>query len=271
MMASVLGEKKIFLLDDGSAENKFLQSSLQAHGYQVLSSSDATFNPADLRSAPPDLMLVNIRDSIAEVQQTLYWMRSFCEAPIVGMVTAATLLDAGDAHFQIDQIIFKPFDLQQLQALIYVLSRARRRAGDGSAQQAQTEHKPDRRSDARLGPGNGTQSAKFRIDMDARDVYLDDQPLGLSPKEYSLFELLASRPGGLVCEDEIMKTLWPRNHGISDAEIRQYIYRLRRKIERNAVSSDCIQTVKGRGYRLGAGADAEQAQGMAAAPGAERV
>jgi DNA-binding response OmpR family regulator len=253
----------ILLLEVETTDNKLLAASLQDCGYDVSSTQDRQFDPNKLRREPPAAILVDIRHPVAEVQQKLNCIRGLCQAPAIGMITADMALETANDAYTVDHFIFKPFQIRQLQALIKICQHGSRAAPPSSVQWPFVER---RNCDRRLRPVVGTDAPTLRanpkvsINLDARDVYIDGNPLGLSPKEFSLFELLASRTGGVVSEDEIMNTLWPRCSGVADAEIRQYVYRLRRKIDRSPAASDYIQTVKGRGYRLVAqSADPKQA------------
>ena len=95
------------------------------------------------------------------------------------------------------------------------------------------------------------KSVRIELDRKAKDVLIDGIPINLSPKEFGLLSLLISKAGELVTDAEISEFLWPHNKGLTDGDVRQYVYRVRRKLEGLSVASngDIIQNVKGRGYR----------------------
>jgi len=91
----------------------------------------------------------------------------------------------------------------------------------------------------------------LRIDRAQKRVFRDDGSLvELSPKEYALLVLLASDPGRVFSDEEIRQHVWPNGHGVTRKDVTHYIYLLRRKLERQGVSAEIIENVRGHGYRL---------------------
>lgn len=88
------------------------------------------------------------------------------------------------------------------------------------------------------------------LDLDAREVRDDRRPdrppVGLSERECALLSALASRPQQVFTRDSLLAVVFP------DAEnpvvVDTYVHYLRRKLGRQVVD-----TVRGRGYRLGHG------------------
>lgn len=81
------------------------------------------------------------------------------------------------------------------------------------------------------------------------EVTCNEQPLSLSPKEYSLLELLLRNPQRVFSSSSILEHLWSFEDAPSEETIRSHIKRLRRKVKA-AVHADPIETVYGLGYRL---------------------
>jgi len=106
------------------------------------------------------------------------------------------------------------------------------------------------------GGGGGTAEAVWkvgglRIDDAQKRIFREDgTPIELSPKEYALLVLLASEPGRVFSDEEIRRHVWPNGHGITRKDVTHYIYLLRRKLERQGVSSEVIENVRGHGYRF---------------------
>lgn len=85
----------------------------------------------------------------------------------------------------------------------------------------------------------------LRIDKDNYSVYLNQQLILLSRKEFELLHLLASHPGKVFTREEIFDRVWNKNTDHKDRTIDVHILRLRKKI-----GEDRIATQKGIGYRL---------------------
>jgi DNA-binding response OmpR family regulator len=89
----------------------------------------------------------------------------------------------------------------------------------------------------------------IRIDDRAKTVTIGAEPVALSPKEYELLRLLASEPGRVFTNEEIINSLWDGGRATS-SDVKQYIYHLRNKIERDPQVPQLIVNIKGFGYKL---------------------
>ena len=80
------------------------------------------------------------------------------------------------------------------------------------------------------------------------------RPLRLTPKQFALLGVLASEPGRVFSEVEILAAAWPDSPYADARDIKQYIYLLRRRLsDVRSDGRDVIVTVPGFGYRLNDG------------------
>lgn len=249
---------RLFLIDSGSSEDSLLAWMLREKGYEVSLSSSPGHDLETWQSCPPDVMLLNVVQPIAEAQHKILLYREAMRTPIVAMLTPDVVLSLrSDSVLTADHFIFKPFRLEQLQAILQ-LEKLNRGAAQGAGPNARQwpaleRRKADRRNERRHGQqaaGNRHQDSAFKVDTELQDVFINGTPLNLSRKEYALFRLLAGEPGALYTDDQIIQRLWPNCSWVTETEVRQYIYRLRKRIERNPDLKVCIETIRGRGYRL---------------------
>jgi DNA-binding response OmpR family regulator len=89
------------------------------------------------------------------------------------------------------------------------------------------------------------------LDQVSGQVWVDRQPVVLSPRQYALLYLLWSYRGLPCSRDEIARSVWPgcAEH-IYDYQIESLIKRLRHKLEPDPAQPTLLLTVRGRGYRL---------------------
>ena len=99
---------------------------------------------------------------------------------------------------------------------------------------------------------DGVRVGALRIDPRAKTVSVDDRVVELTPKEYDLVRLLASEPGRVFSNREILDEVWAADnaHAPTSKDVKQYIYLLRQKLERDAGRPELIVTVRGFGYKL---------------------
>ena len=90
------------------------------------------------------------------------------------------------------------------------------------------------------------------VDSSSRDVWVRDKKLASLPrKEFDILEFLFQNRGQAVSRDEIAAAGWPeRPDDVPNADIDQYIRRLRRKLEENPSKPKIILTRVGYGYTI---------------------
>jgi len=71
----------------------------------------------------------------------------------------------------------------------------------------------------------------------------------LSPKEFSLLELLMRHPGEVLTRTHILEHVWDFAYDPASNVVDQYIAYLRRKTDRTGDRSH-IETIRGVGYRF---------------------
>ncbi|MBB4921351.1 response regulator transcription factor [Kitasatospora kifunensis] len=93
----------------------------------------------------------------------------------------------------------------------------------------------------------------LRIDPAARACTVDGVTVRLTPKEFGVLECLIRRPGQALSKTEILDSVWDSAFRGDVNIVEVYIAALRRKLD-EAGAHCLIETVRGHGYRLVAGA-----------------
>ncbi|MFP3720745.1 response regulator transcription factor [Niallia circulans] len=89
---------------------------------------------------------------------------------------------------------------------------------------------------------------RLSLDLSTREVFVEGQPISLTPKEYDLLQLFAEHPKFVFSYDQLLKKFW---EGIGDKHtIRVHLSRLREKIEADPNDPQFIVNVWGIGYRF---------------------
>jgi DNA-binding response OmpR family regulator len=131
-------------------------------------------------------------------------------------------LDAGA-----DDYLVKPFELQELSARIRALLR---RGNSTLPPILEWEH--------------------LRLDPSTCEVFYNNQPLSLTPKEYALLEFFLRHPHQVFSRTQILEHLWILEESPEEATVKAHIKGLRQKLKATGADPHIIETVYGLGYRL---------------------
>jgi two-component system phosphate regulon response regulator PhoB len=96
-----------------------------------------------------------------------------------------------------------------------------------------------------------TAIGPVRIDRAAHEVTVDGEPVELTPTEYKLLLTLAERKGRVLARTLLLETVWDAAPDIQTRTVDMHVQRLRTKL---GAAGDLIETVRGFGYRINAGA-----------------
>ena len=90
------------------------------------------------------------------------------------------------------------------------------------------------------------------IDQTNHQCTLNNQPLSLTPTEFSILYLLCSHKGKVVSVDQIYQDLWGEKYYTnSSSSVMVHISHLREKMNDSAENPKYIQTIWGVGYKIG--------------------
>ena len=94
------------------------------------------------------------------------------------------------------------------------------------------------------------RTGKLVVNLDTRQVSVDDHSVHLTGKEYGILELLALRKSTTLTKEMFLNHLYG---GMSEPEIKiidVFVCKLRKKLAQATGGNHYIETVWGRGYRL---------------------
>src|SRR6266542_2276926 len=92
-------------------------------------------------------------------------------------------------------------------------------------------------------------AGEVRLDLDARRVTRDGQPVRLTRIEYRLLEVLATNAGRLCSHRFLLEQVWGTGYEEESQYLRVYIANLRKKLD-DPAAPHLILTEPGLGYRL---------------------
>jgi two-component system copper resistance phosphate regulon response regulator CusR/two-component system response regulator QseB len=90
----------------------------------------------------------------------------------------------------------------------------------------------------------------IRVDLVARDVTLDGEPVRLTQREFALLEFFLGHPGRVLTRTQIAEKIWDSHFDLETNLVDVYVARLRTKFRRSTDTEPLFQTFRGVGYKL---------------------
>ncbi|WP_295091220.1 response regulator transcription factor [Ruminococcus sp.] len=217
---------KIYIVEDDKSIREELAELLRNSGYEAEYLTDFSNSKADILSAHPDLILMDINIPNLNGEQLLKEIRNESDIPII-MVTSRTSEtdEVLSMSYGADDYITKPYNPTIL--LLRISAVLKRSAGSSSVQTY-----------------NGLQV------NDAKGSLTDgNHELILTKNEMIIFRLMLDRQGSIVTRDDLMTALWDNDEFVNDNALTVNISRLRSKLAELGCE-DAIETRKKQGYVL---------------------
>jgi two-component system KDP operon response regulator KdpE len=224
---------KILVVDDSKDTTWLLRRTLTDENYEV----EIAQNGLDgLRLAyhfRPDLVLLDVMMPDMDGWTTLHRLREFSEVPVI-MLTAVggekSLVQGLDSGA--DDYVTKPFSMEELKARIRAVLRRKGLSEVDSSPTLQFD------------------GGQLIIDPSSQEVTVRGTDVDLTPTEYKLLLCLAYNAGRVLTPDQILDNVWGPGYEDSAANVKLYIWYLRRKIEVDPADPHYIITKRGTGYYL---------------------
>jgi DNA-binding response OmpR family regulator len=220
----------VLLVEDEVPLAEMVRRGLTAEGYAVQVTHDGISGLAAAGSGRHDVVVLDIMLPGLSGYRVLERMRADGNWTPVLMLTAkdgeydeADALDLGA-----DDYLTKPF------SFVVLLARLRALLRRGVTPRP-----------AALSAGD------LVLDPSAHTVARGEQPVDLTPREFSLLEFLMRRKGEAVSKADILHHVWDAHYDGDANVVEVYAGYLRRKIDA-PFGRHSVQTVRGAGYRLAA-------------------
>ena len=226
----------VLLVEDEPELRELIRSYLERAGFTVLSTGSGAEAITLTTSAAPDLVILDLALPDVPSQTVARQMRVTGPVPVL-MLTARAAEEDGIAALDpgADDYVIKPFSPQELVLRVQaILRRGGSVAGPGPASY-----------------GGGT----LLIDEPRREVTVRGAGVELTPTEWGILVALATVPGRVYTGYELINRVRGKEFGGQQRTVDTHVKNLRGKVEENPGSPRIVQTVLGRGYRLGLARD----------------
>jgi DNA-binding response OmpR family regulator len=218
----------ILVVDDEPKIVRIARDYLEKNGFRVVTAADGQSALATARREKPDLIILDLMLPIMDGREVCKALRRESDVPIIMLTALSEEIDqVTGLEIGADDYITKPFSPRAMIARVRALLR---RAKGG------------------VKPPSTIRVGALEVDPDRYSVTFNNAPIKLTPNEFKLLQLLASRPGQTLTREQLLDDM----HGIAssfDRSIDSHIKNLRKKLE-TASGESMIETVYGIGYRF---------------------
>mgnify|MGYP000997365331 CR=1 FL=1 len=223
----------ILVCDDEKEIVDAIEIYLKNEGYTVFKAYNGAeavevFNEADIQLVIMDVMMP-VMDGIRATTK----IREKYNIPILMLSAKSEDTDKIlGLNLGADDYVTKPFN--PLELIARVKSLLRRYVSLGS-----------------FVPKTGVyKSGGLVIDDNAKEVYVDDEPVRLTPVEYRILKLLCENAGRVFSIDQIYEQVWNEPSFNPENTVAVHIRRIREKIEINPKEPKYLKVVWGIGYKI---------------------
>jgi two-component system, OmpR family, KDP operon response regulator KdpE len=222
---------RILVVDDEPQILRALRINLRARSYEVDVAADGATALRVAADTRPDLIVLDLGLPDIDGVEVIRGVRGWTAIPIIvlsGRAGSGDKVDALDAGA--DDYVTKPFGIDELLARIRAVTR-RTTATEATAPIVHI----------------GTST----VDLATHVVRGNDgTEIRLTTTEWHLLEILARNPGKLVTQRQLLHDVWGPQYQRETHYLRQYMARLRRKLEPDPARPRHLLTEPGMGYRL---------------------
>jgi DNA-binding response OmpR family regulator len=239
---AVLEERTLsaVIVDDDDDIRALIAESLRQSGFEIVEAATGADGIAAVRERQPDVVTLDLNLPDLDGIEVCRRIREITDAYVVMLTARPDEIDRlMGLEIGADDYLTKPFSPRELRARIAAMLRRPRTAGGSVA--------------ALAAPAETLQHGGLELDVEGRLAILDGKELDLTRTEFDLLATLLSGPRRVWPRETLLRTVWGTDW-VSDGHLVEvHMANLRRKLGDDPRSGRYIRTVRGVGYRLGAG------------------
>ena len=222
--------RKVLVVDDEKLIVKGIRFSLEQEGMEVDSAYDGEEALELAEQNEYDIILLDVMLPEMSGFEVCRSIREFSDVPIIMLTAKDDDMDKIlGLEYGADDYITKPFNILELKARIKAILRRNKR-------------QEPKQNDKIIEIGS------LKLDLESRRVFVDNEEVNLTAKEFDLLELLMQNPNKVYSRDDLLNLVWGYDYPGDVRTVDVHIRRLREKVEKNPSDPKYIHTKWGVGY-----------------------
>ena len=220
---------KILVIDDEPSILNLVTAYLKQEGYDVLTAADGLSGLKTARAFKPDLVILDVMLPGMDGIELLSRLRRESDVYVILLTARTEEMDkVVGLSVGADDYVTKPFSPRELTARV---KAALRRIQTGAGLSSETSVFSFRH---------------LRMDVGARTVSVEEQPIDLTTIEFDLLKALVENRGRVLSREQLLEKVWGGGYFGEQRVVDVHLGHVRQKLGRE----DLIVTVRGVGYRF---------------------
>ena len=222
---------KALVVDDEKLIVKGLKFSLEQEGYEVDCAYDGQEAVDKAKETAYDIVLLDLMLPVYNGYEVCQQIREFSDMPIIMLTAKGDDMDKIlGLEYGADDYITKPFNILEVKARIKaIIRRNKRKATVVTAPRV-------------------ISIREVKLDVETKRLYIRDQEVRLTVKEFDILKLLAEHPGKIYSREQLLTIIWGSRNPGDARTVDVNVRRLREKIEENPAKPEYVHTKWGMGY-----------------------
>lgn len=219
--------EKILIIEDEPAIQEILKNYLEDAGYVIDIASDGLDGFQKFQQRKYDLILLDVMMPKIDGYVVLEMIRKESDIPVI-MITAMGQEKHQMKGFDLktDDYIVKPFTISLVIKRIEAVLR--------------------RTLMVEKTANNVLKYKELSMDIDGCEVFVSENPISLTHKEYELLKLFIENQNYVFSRELLLEKIWSYDFYGNEKVVNVHIKNLRKKL-----GVDYIETVRGMGYKVG--------------------
>ncbi|MEB2281340.1 response regulator transcription factor [Lysinibacillus xylanilyticus] len=229
-----MSQETILIVDDEKEIRNLIAIYLKNEGYDVLEASDGEEGLSLLKKHQVHLIVLDIMMPKVDGIEMCMKVREIAEMPIIMLSAKSQDMDKiVGLTLGADDYVIKPFN--PLELIARIKSQLRRYIKMNRLEMLNE---------------NEIEIGDMRINTDTHEVIVNNDKVKLTPREFSILELLARNQGIVMSAEQIYEKVWKEEAIQSENTVMVHIRKIRERIETTPRNPQYIKTVWGVGYKI---------------------
>ncbi len=226
-----MANELVAIIDDEPDILELVSIHLKRSSFRVKEFTEAESFYRFLAKEQPDLVILDLMLPDVDGLEICKYLRGHERSSLIPIIMLTARVEETDKIIGLelgaDDYVTKPFSPRELIARVRAVLRRHGRHDDEAQRMIIAD--------------------VVSIDIDKHEVEVKGRRIDLTPSEFKILHLLASRQGRVQSRDQILNFLWGDGKFVVDRTVDVHIRHLREKL---GEASHIIRNVRGAGYRI---------------------